>query len=81
MIAPATTATDSIFAACRTLGLKCVAAISPYLEAVDEAEHRFFADQQRSSFCGWNSSPADGGVRDRASLCIGRGRPQTTLAN
>jgi maleate isomerase len=39
--APATTATDSIFAACRALGLKRVTAISP--EAVDAAEHRFFA--------------------------------------
>jgi maleate isomerase len=41
--APATTATDSIFAACRALGLKRVTAISPYTEAVDEAERRFFA--------------------------------------
>ena len=42
--APATTATDSIFAACRALGLKRVTAISPYTEAVDAAEHRFFAE-------------------------------------
>jgi maleate isomerase len=42
--APATTATDSIFAACRALGLKKVTAISPYTEAVDAAEHRFFAE-------------------------------------
>ena len=42
--APATTATDSIFAACRALGLKRVTAISPYPEAVDAAEHRFFAE-------------------------------------
>jgi maleate isomerase len=42
--APATTATDSIFAACRALGLKRVTAISPYTEAVDTAEHRFFAE-------------------------------------
>jgi len=41
---PATTATDSIFAACRALGLKRVTAISPYTEAVDAAEHRFFAE-------------------------------------
>jgi maleate isomerase len=41
--APATTATDSIFAACHALGLKRVTAISPYSEAVDAAEHRFFA--------------------------------------
>src|SRR2546423_1574699 len=42
--APATTATDSIFAACRALGLKRVTSISPYTEAVDAAEHRFFAE-------------------------------------
>jgi maleate isomerase len=41
---PATTATDSIFAACRALGLRRVTAISPYTEAVDAAEHRFFAE-------------------------------------
>src|SRR6516225_1366817 len=41
---PATTATDSIFAACRALGLRRVTAISPYTEAVDTAEHRFFAE-------------------------------------
>src|SRR6202035_3332794 len=41
---PATTATDSIFAACRALGLQRVTAISPYTEAVDAAEHRFFAE-------------------------------------
>jgi maleate isomerase len=42
--APATTATDSIFAACHALGLRRVTAISPYTEAVDAAEHRFFAE-------------------------------------
>jgi maleate isomerase len=42
--APVTTATNSIFAACRALGLKRVTAISPYTEAVDAAEHRFFAE-------------------------------------
>jgi maleate isomerase len=41
--AAAATATDSIFAACRALGMKRVTAISPYPEAVDAAEHRFFA--------------------------------------
>ena len=41
---PATTATNSIFAACGALGLKRVTAISPYTEAVDAAEHRFFAE-------------------------------------
>src|SRR5215469_5568139 len=42
--APATTAAHSIFAACSALGLKRVTAISPYTEAVDAAEHRFFAE-------------------------------------
>ncbi|HEX3521783.1 MAG TPA: hypothetical protein VHT52_06820 [Stellaceae bacterium] len=37
--------------------------------------------QQRSSLCGWNSSPADGGVRDQATPSHQRGRPQTTLAS
>ena len=41
--APATTATDSIFAACRALRLQRVTAISPYPDAVAAAEHRFFA--------------------------------------
>src|SRR5215472_2432977 len=35
---PATTATDSIFTACRALDLRRATAISPYIEAVDEAE-------------------------------------------
>jgi maleate isomerase len=42
--AAATTATDSIFAACRALGLRRVTAVSPYTEAVDLAERRFFAE-------------------------------------
>lgn len=42
--APATTATDSLFAACRALGLGRVTAISPYPEAVAAAEHRFFGE-------------------------------------
>ena len=42
--APATSATNSIFAACERLGLRRVTAISPYPEAVDAAEHRFFAE-------------------------------------
>jgi maleate isomerase len=42
--APATTATNSIFTACRALGLKRVTAISPYTEAVDAAEHQFFSE-------------------------------------
>jgi maleate isomerase len=54
--AAATTATDSIFAACRALGMKRVTAISPYPEAVDAAEHRFFAE---------------GGVDTVAHACLG----------
>src|SRR5258707_10949898 len=41
---PATSATNSIFAACAALGMKRVTAISPYSEEVDAAEHRFFAE-------------------------------------
>jgi maleate isomerase len=42
--APGTSATNSIFSACAELGLKRVTAISPYVEAVDTAEHAFFAE-------------------------------------
>jgi maleate isomerase len=42
--APATSATNSIFAACAALGLKRVTAVSPYAEEVDAAEQRFFAE-------------------------------------
>ena len=41
---PGTSATNSIFAACKKLGLKRVTAISPYPGEVDAAEHRFFAE-------------------------------------
>src|SRR5690348_6178614 len=41
---PGTSATHSIFTACARLGMKRVTAISPYVEAVDAAEHRFFAE-------------------------------------
>ncbi len=54
--APATTATDSIFAACRALGLKRVTAISPYPEAVDAEEHKFFAE---------------GGIATVSGACLG----------
>ena len=53
---PATSATNSIFAACERLGMKRVTAVSPYPEAVDAAEHRFFAA---------------GGVETIASACLG----------
>ena len=58
--APATTATDSIFAACRALGLKKVTAISPYTEAVDAAEHRFFAEGGIETVAGAYLGIADG---------------------
>lgn len=54
--APATSATHSIFAACRALGMRRVTAISPYPEAVDAAEHRFFAE---------------GGIETVAHACLG----------
>src|SRR5712692_605007 len=58
--APATTATDSIFAACRKLGLKRVTAISPYTEAVDTAEHRFFAEGGIETIAGAHLGIVDG---------------------
>jgi maleate isomerase len=58
--APATTATDSIFAACRALGLERVTLISPYTEAVDAAEHRFFAEDGIEAIAGAHLGIADG---------------------
>ncbi len=58
--APATTATDSIFAACRTLGLKRVTAISPYTDAVDAAEHRFFGEGGIETIAGAHLGITDG---------------------
>jgi maleate isomerase len=57
---PATTASDSIFAACRALRLKRVTAISPYTEAVDAAEHRFFAEGGIEAVDGAHLGIADG---------------------
>jgi hypothetical protein len=56
----ATTATDSIFAARHALGLKRVTAISPYTEAVDEAEHRFFAEGGIETTAGAHLGIVDG---------------------
>jgi len=53
---PGTSATNSIFAACVALGMKRVTAISPYVQEVDAAEHRFFAE---------------GGVETIAGACLG----------
>lgn len=41
---PGTSATNSILAACAAFGMARVTAISPYAEAVDAAEHRFFGE-------------------------------------
>ena len=57
---PATTATDSIFAACRALGLNRVTAVSPYTEAVDAAEQRFFAEDGIETIAGAHLDIADG---------------------
>jgi len=38
----ATTATHSLLSACAALGMKRVTAISPYTEAIDNLEHKFF---------------------------------------
>src|SRR5712692_10176224 len=51
---PATTATNSIFAACAALGMKRVTAISPYPDEVDAAEHRFFAEGGIETIAGAN---------------------------
>ena len=57
---PATTATDSIFAACRALSLKRVTAISPYTEAVDASEHHFFAEGGIETVAGGHLGIAEG---------------------
>jgi maleate isomerase len=57
---PATTATDSIFTACGALGLRRVTAISPYVEAVDAAEQRFFAEGGIETVAGTHLGIADG---------------------
>jgi maleate isomerase len=41
--APATTAAHAILSAFKALGVKRIAAVSPYTKAVDDAEHKFFA--------------------------------------
>jgi len=57
---PATTATDSIFAACRALGLRRVTTISPYTDAVDMAEQRFFSEGGLETVAGAHLDIADG---------------------
>ncbi|HZK90175.1 MAG TPA: hypothetical protein VFC56_08535 [Stellaceae bacterium] len=41
---PATTATFSLLSACAALGMKRVTAVSPYTEAIDSLEHKFFEE-------------------------------------
>ena len=57
---PGTSATNSIFTACAQLGMKRVTAISPYVEAVDEAEHRFFAEGGIATVAGAHMGISDG---------------------
>lgn len=57
---PATTATHSIFAACKNLSMKRVAVISPYSEAIDAAEHCFFAEGGIETIAGAHLDITDG---------------------
>ena len=80
---PATTATDSIFAACRALGLKRVTAISPYTEAVDAFEHHFFAEGGIETVAGAHLGIAEGfllaepGPEAILDLALGAWDPQS----
>jgi maleate isomerase len=58
--AAATTATYSIFTACRALGMKRVTAISPYSDEIDRAEHEFFAEGGIETIAGANLGITDG---------------------
>jgi len=57
---PATSATNSIFAACAALGMKRVTAVSPYTQDVDAAEHRFFAEGGVETIAGAHLGISDG---------------------
>ena len=57
---PATSATNSIFAACAALGLKRVTAVSPYSAEVDAAEHHFFAEGGVETIAGAHLGISDG---------------------
>lgn len=57
---PGTSATHSIFTACRKLGLQRVVAISPYTAEVDAAEHRFFAEGGVETIAGAHLGISDG---------------------
>jgi len=58
--AAATTATHSIFAACRALGIGRVTSISPYSDEIDAAEHKFFAEGGVETIAGANLGITDG---------------------
>jgi maleate isomerase len=58
--APGTSATHSIFSACATLGMRRVTAISPYVEEVDTAEHKFFAEGGVETIAGAHLGISDG---------------------
>ncbi len=58
--APATTAANAILEALRTLGARRVALVSPYTDAVDEAEHRYFAGAGLEVLGGANLGISDG---------------------
>ena len=75
--------TDSIFAACRALGLKRVTAISPYTEAVDAFEHHFFAEGGIETVAGAHLGIAEGfllaepGPEAILDLALGAWDPQS----
>jgi maleate isomerase len=58
--AAATTATHSIFTACRALGMERVTSISPYSDEIDAAEHKFFALGGIETVAGANLGIIDG---------------------
>ena len=57
---PGTSATHSIFTACARLGMKRVTAVSPYPDAIDAAEHKFFAEGGIETIAGANLGITDG---------------------
>lgn len=57
---PGTSATHGIFAACAALGMTRVTAVSPYSDAVDAAEHAFFAEGGIATVAAANLGITDG---------------------
>ena len=58
--APGTSATHAIISACGKLGMRRVTAISPYVEEVDSAEHKFFAEAGIETIAGTCFGISDG---------------------